>query len=131
MSGNKAILDTNTIIFASKQQLDIEKLFAKYDYFYVSVITYMEVYGYEFTNKKEKELIDTFFESIEIVETNKAIAEQVIVYRKSKLKKIKLPDAIILATSRYLEAELITDDWDDFQNIDKNVKIVAIDDFRL
>jgi rRNA-processing protein FCF1 len=52
MSGNKAILDTNTIIFASKQQLDIEKLLVKYDYFYVSVITYMEVYGYDFANKK-------------------------------------------------------------------------------
>jgi hypothetical protein len=36
-----------------------------------------------------------------------------------------------LATARYLEAELVTDDWDDFQNIDKNVKIVKIDSFRL
>jgi predicted nucleic acid-binding protein len=131
MSGNKAILDTNTIVLASKQQLDIEKLLVKYDYFYVSVITYMEVYGYDFANKKEKELIDTFFESIEIIETNKAIAEHVILYRKSKLKKIKLPDAIILATARHLDAELVTDDWDDFQNIDKNVKIVKIDSFRL
>ena len=131
MNGNKAILDTNTIVFASKQQLNIEKLLAKYDYFYVSAITYMEVYGYDFANKKEKELIDMLFESIEIIETNKAIAEQVILYRKSKLKKIKLPDAIILATARYLEAELVTDDWDDFQNIDKNVKIVTIDSFRL
>ena len=103
----------------------------KYDYFYVSVITYMEVYRYDFANKKEKELIDTFFESIEIIETNKAIAEHVILYRKSKLKKIKLPDAIILATARHLDAELVTDDWDDFQNIDKNVKIVKIDSFRL
>ncbi len=131
MNGNKAILDTNTIVFASKQQLDIEKLLAKYDYFYVSTITYMEVYGYDFANEKEKKLIDALFESIEIIETNKTIAEQVILYRKNKIKKIKLPDAIILATAKYLEAELVTDDWDDFRNIDKNVKIVTIDSFRL
>jgi predicted nucleic acid-binding protein len=131
MNGNKAILDTNTIIFASKQQLDIEKLLVKYDYFYVSVITYMELYGYDFSNKKEKELIDALFENIEIIETNKAIAEQVILYRKNKTKKIKLPDAIILATARYLNAELLTDDWDDFQNIDNDVKIMPIDNYKL
>ena len=42
-----------------------------------------------FANKKEKELIDAFFESIAIIETNKAIAEHVILYRKSKIQHEK------------------------------------------
>ena len=48
MSGNKVILDTNVIIFASKNQIDIEQTLNRYDEFYVSIITYMEVYGFNF-----------------------------------------------------------------------------------
>jgi predicted nucleic acid-binding protein len=44
MNGNKAILDTNVIIFASKKQIDIEKLLNSYDEFYTSIITLMKVY---------------------------------------------------------------------------------------
>ncbi len=47
MSGNKILLDTNVIIFASKQLIDIDKFIATYDSFFVSIITYMEVYSYE------------------------------------------------------------------------------------
>ena len=61
MNGNKAILDTNVILLASKKQIDIEKLLNAYDEFYTSNITLMEVNGFDFTNKKEKELIDEMF----------------------------------------------------------------------
>lgn len=98
MSGNKAILDSNIIILASKHKIDTKILLENYDEFYVSIISYMEVYGYEFEDEKEKGFIDELFESIEIIEINKSIADQTILYRKNKSKKIKLPDAIILAT---------------------------------
>ena len=101
-----------------------------YDDFYVSIITYIEVYGYEFEKPEEKQLIDLFFEGLEVIELNKEIVEQVIVYRKNKIKKIKLPDAIILATAKYLDAELITNDWNDFENIDDSVIITKIDNFK-
>lgn len=130
MNGNKSVLDSNVIIFASKQIIDTQKLLAAYDEFYVSVITYMEVYAYDFTNPDEKSLIDEIFANLEIVEINKAIADQTITYRKNRSKKIKLPDAIILATTKYLNADLLTDDYDDFQTIDKSVKVLSIDSFR-
>ena len=130
MNGNKAILDTNVIILASKKQIDIEKLLNAYDEFYTSNIPLMEVYGFDFTNKKEKELIDEMFGNLEIVEVNIAIAKQVIIYKKNKHKKIKLPDAIILATAKHLGADLISDNWDDFINIDKEVVIKKLDAFK-
>ncbi len=130
MSGNKIILDTNVIIFASKQIIDFRKILENSDELYVSIITYMEVYGYEFEEKAEKEAIDLFFEGLEVIDINREIAEQVVIYRKNKNKKIKLPDAIILATAKYLNAELITDDWDDFQGIDESVVVSKIDEFR-
>lgn len=130
MNGNKALLDTNVIIFISKQQIDIDKLLSLYDEFYVSIVTYMEVYGYEFDNNTEKTLIDNFFDVVEIVNVNMPIAEKVIDYKKGKKKKIKLPDAIILATANFIKADLLSDDWDDFINIDSNVVIHNINQFK-
>ena len=130
MNGNKAVLDTNVIIFASKNQIDVEKLLNSYDEFYVSVITLMEVYGFEFTNISEKDLIDEMFANLDVQEVNIAIAKQVIVYKKNKNKKIKLPDAITLATAKLIGADLISDDWDDFINIDNKVVIKKLDEFK-
>ena len=130
MNGNKAVLDTNIIIFISKKQIDIDKLMSLYDEFYVSIITYMEVYGFEFENETEKVLIDELFDLIEIVNVNMPIAEKVIEYKKNKRKKIKLPDAIILATADFIKADLLSDDWDDFINIDSNVKVLNINELK-
>lgn len=131
MNGNKILLDTNVIIFASKQLIDIEKFVNSYDDFYVSVITYIEVYGFEFKYENQKLLIDELFKSIEVVEVNKTISEFAISIRKNKIRKIKLPDAIILATAKHLETPLLTDDWDDFLDIDGNVIISNIDNLKL
>jgi hypothetical protein len=130
MNGNSSLLDSNTIIFASKQKIDVEKLLSRYDKFYVSIITYMEVYAYEFTDPAEKSLIDELFDNLEIVEISKAVADQAIIYRKNKTKKIKLPDAVILASAKIANAELLTDDWDDFQNIDPTVIVKDLDDLK-
>ena len=100
MNGNNIVLDTNVIIFASKQQLYFDKLLENYDDVFISIITYMEVYGYNFGNPIEKRLLDSFFENIEIIDVDTAIADIVIHYRTVSLKKIKLPDAIILATAK-------------------------------
>ncbi len=62
---------------------------------------------------------------------NKEIADLAIVYRKSKTKKIKLPDAIILASAKSINADLITDDYRDFQNIDPTVNVMNLDAFKI
>ena len=131
MSGTDALLDSNTIIYASKQEIDVETLLSRYDKFYVSIITYMEVYAYEFASKTEKDLIDELFANLEIVEVTRAVADQAILYRKNKIKRIKLPDAIILACAKYAGADLLTDDWDDFQNIDSTVNVKGLDDLKI
>jgi predicted nucleic acid-binding protein len=128
MSGRKIDLDTNVIIFASKQMIDVDAFLNTFDEFFVSIITFMEVYSYEFSNANEKKLIDAFFEGIEVIEVNRNIAEMAIEIRKNKQKRIKLPDAIILATAKFLKLPLLTDDWDDFQNVDDSV-LVKKNDF--
>ena len=70
----------------------------------------MEVYGFEFTNTSEKDLIDDIFGNLDVEVVTITIAKIVIVYRKNKNKKIKLPNAVILATAKILGADLVTDD---------------------
>ena len=131
MNGNKAVLDSNLLIFLSKGMIDRTKLYSMYDEFCVSVITYMEVFAFEFPNVNEKEALDKTFANLEIIEINREIADQAIIYRKNKIKKIKLPDAIILASAKYAGADLLSDDWDAFQNIDSAVNVKDIDDLKI
>ncbi len=130
MNGTKALLDSNVIIFASQKKIDVQQLLEHYDCFYVSIISYMECYSYHFEDDEEKELTDALFSNLELIEINLNIATQAIAYRKNKNKRIKLPDATLLATAKYLSADFITDDWDDFKGIDPSLNIVPIDDLK-
>ena len=91
MNGNKCVLDSNLIIFFSKGKIDLAKLRSKYDEFYVSVITYMEVYAYDFDIQTEKDLTDKFFDLVEVVEIDEPLADQAIIYRKKQNQKNKTP----------------------------------------
>lgn len=66
MSGNKAILDSNLLIFLSKGIIDRKKLYSKYDEFCVSIITYMEVYAFNFPAQTQKDSLDETFANLEI-----------------------------------------------------------------
>lgn len=131
MNGTKAILDSNVIIFGTRGMIDVEDLLSRYDEFFASIITYAEVYAFDFQNPLEKDIADEIFANLEIIEFTKPIADQAIIYRKQKSKKIKLPDAIILASAKYTNADLLTDDWDDFQNIDSTLNVKDIDDLKI
>jgi predicted nucleic acid-binding protein len=122
MSGTKAgLLDSNILIYCSKGQIDFKVIAANFDKLFVSVITYMETLGHNFSNPKEKELIEKILNSLPIVQTDMAIANQVITYRQQR--KIKLPDAIILATAKQLSAAVITINESDFKGIDSGVSV--------
>ncbi|MGI8669688.1 MAG: hypothetical protein ACR2J3_07545 [Aridibacter sp.] len=43
MSGTKAVLDSNVIIFGTRGKIDVEDLLSRYDEFFASIITYAEV----------------------------------------------------------------------------------------
>ena len=78
--------------------------------------------GFKFESESEKSAIHELFREIEIVNLEKGIADIAIEIRS--LSKIKLPDALILATAKYMEADLITSDIDDFSKIDRKVKLI-------
>lgn len=131
MSGNKAVLDSDVIILASKGMIDIDRVVATFDSLYVSIISYMEIYGFEFENPLEKQMIDGLFGDLEIIEVDFSVADIAIDYRKNKIKKIKLPDAVVLATARLLNVNLLTNNYKDFVKIDPTVSLVDLDEFKL
>lgn len=89
MIGNKVVLDSNILILASKQELDISKLLSSYEKFYVSIVTYIEVLGYKNMSNEKINIIKMFFNNIEIIDVDFEIAKIVITYKTQVIKKIK------------------------------------------
>lgn len=122
MSGNNAVLDSNIVIYLTKKQVDGSFL-SKYGMLYVSVVAYMEVLGYNFHDPLEQQATEDFLQQVGIIHTHFIIADHVIAYRK--LRKVKLPDAITLATARRLNADLVTVNEQDFRGLDPTVRVVV------
>jgi predicted nucleic acid-binding protein len=115
MNGNSALLDSNIIIYLSKREVPLSFL-DQFDEHYISVITYMEVLGYQFRDPKEEEFIREMIEVFRILFIDQKIADMAIEIRR-KLR-IKLPDAIIAATAKVLNLYLVTRNIDDFEKVD-------------
>ncbi|MCP5052707.1 MAG: type II toxin-antitoxin system VapC family toxin [bacterium] len=124
MNGHKSrvLVDSNIIIYLSKGLLKIEDILEGYDDFYISIITYMEVLGFQFSDEKEVGIIKKLLNYFKMVNINTEIAENVISFKQKK--KIKLPDAIILATAAFMQCDLLTRNVKDFKAIAGDVKIV-------
>ena len=119
MSGNRLLLDSNIVIYLSKRILIASDLAQPGDVLYVSLVTYMEVVGYKFTDAAEESFTNALFDSLQHLPVTQAVADRVVAYRK--LRKIKLPDAIILATAREYDCRLITRNINDFLELDDEV----------
>ncbi|MGE4287757.1 MAG: type II toxin-antitoxin system VapC family toxin [Salinivirgaceae bacterium] len=119
MSGK--LVDTNVLIYLSKKKLKLEKIASPEDTLFISVITYMEVMVYAFNNDPEKELVEKLCSLFPIIDLNSEIVEQVIALRRNH--KIKLPDAIILASAAVNKLELITANTTDFSNRIEGLKV--------
>lgn len=121
MSGKKVLLDSNIIIYLSKGLLNFDEILNDYDQHSISIITYMEMLGYDFTDSNEEKLIRKFMQLFDIIHLEMEIANEVISLRKKK--KIKLPDAIILSSAKLNNHDLMTFNLDDFENIESDVHI--------
>jgi len=102
------LLDSNIVIYLSQGKLKIDDVFSSNDRYAVSIVTYMEIFSYALTSKDEIEFLQEIFSMLDIIDLNREIAECVIALRKKR--KLKLPDAIIVATAKVEDAVLLTND---------------------
>lgn len=114
MNGPRYLLDTNIIIgfFAGKDwTVDfIEKALLDKANFFVSSITRMELLGFPGITEEEESKIESFLTQVSIVPLSEEIENLAISLRRTS--RMKLPDAIISATSVSLKAKLVTADAD-------------------
>jgi hypothetical protein len=119
---NGKLVDTNILIYLSKRKLEFDQVASPHSELSISVITYMEVLGYRFETDFEKQTVEQLCKYFPIIHLNSEIIEKVIYIRQKH--KIKLPDAIILATALIGDLELVTANVADFIHIDPNLKIL-------
>ena len=114
--GERYLLDSNTVVDYLAERLPkkghsfVEEI--TNTAFNVSVISRIEVLGHESAN----EVLYDFLNLAETFALSDAVANQAIEIRK--VKKIKLPDAIIAATALVYNFIIITRNTSDFKNIE-------------
>lgn len=118
--GIKYLWDTNSVIYYLQQQLpsSAEKFMdniLNVSRPAISAITEIELLCWKTASEKDLEVLHNFIDDSLVIEL-----EQPIKYKTAdvrKIHKIKLPDAIIAATSLVYELTLISRNVSDFKNI--------------
>jgi predicted nucleic acid-binding protein len=109
MSGSSIALDTNFILYL----LGGDKTLAEFLHDkkgYISVITELELLGYQGITAKEQLQIKNFLENCIVVNINEEVKS---IYTQLRKKyRLKLGDAVTASTAIYLDLPLITTDID-------------------
>ncbi|MDH4262793.1 MAG: type II toxin-antitoxin system VapC family toxin [Spirochaetia bacterium] len=111
MNGNRAILDTNALIYLLKGNEEYTSKVAKADWIGISFMTKIEFLSYPEITEMEKEIYLEFEKRITLIGfpvENQQFTKTCIDLRKKY--KMKLPDAIIAGTAIYHDAILLTND---------------------
>lgn len=118
MSGNSIFLDTNIVLYLLSGDDTIAD-FLNNKTVFLSFITELELLGYKEINAEELSKVESLVADSTVIDINPDIKKIVIDLRKSN--KIKLPDAIIAATSHYLNIPFMTSDKDLTKLTDLNI----------
>jgi predicted nucleic acid-binding protein len=106
------LFDTNVIIYhlngVLKYNEYFDKQFLSNNMVYISIITRMELLSFSEISNEEEKIIHDLLNQFQILPLLPEIEMQSILIRKKN--KIKLPDAIILASAKYTNSVLITED---------------------
>ena len=107
MSGNSLLLDTNTVLYLLAGDETLAN-FLNGKFLFISVISELELLSFKKLTQKEATTIKTFLSELKIENISEEIKTHTIKIRKST--NLKLPDAIIAATSISLNIPLVTSD---------------------
>jgi predicted nucleic acid-binding protein len=109
MSGNSFFVDTNILLYLLSGNETIAELLNEKQ-LYISFVTQLELLGYKGISKQDLVLIEQMIDKCIVIDINQSIKQIVINLRRKY--KLKLPDAIIIASSIYYEQTIISADSD-------------------
>lgn len=117
MIGNNIVLDTNIVLYLLNGDDELATILDQMQ-LYVSVITEIELLGYQEISNDDKIKIKYFLSECVIVPLNDKIKNLCIDIKQHS--KVKTPDAIVAATSIYNQIPLITSDkgFEKIQDLD-------------
>lgn len=121
MSGTDYLLDTNILIQISQGDQEIAS-FLDNKGIYISFISEMELLSKRNLTKDQLKAIQVLIDDCIVIDLNQAIKVEAIRIRRET--KLKLPDAIIAATAKYLRLPFLTAD-SDFEGFDE-IEIIQI-----
>ena len=101
------LIDTNIALYLLNGDKSISEILDNRN-IYVSFITELELLGYPYLENEDISIIGEFLKNCIIVDLNQMIKKITISIKQQY--KIKLPDAIIAATSYYLNIPLLSAD---------------------
>ena len=107
MSGDKYLLDTNIILYILSGDATIAQ-YLNLRILFVSVISEIELLGYQKLTAQQEKQIKSFLSSFRIIYLDDAIKDEAIAIRKKH--GLKLPDCIIAATAISMNLTFITAD---------------------
>jgi len=122
MNGSKIVADTSVLIQFFSGDRTVRNVLEE-RHIWVSSITEIELLCYHKLTVEEDKLIRDFLSECSIAELIKSIREIAIEVRREY--KLKIPDAIIAATSIHLDFPLFTLD-SDFKRI-KNFNVIYLE----
>lgn len=116
----KGFFDTNILIDYLAGNTKAKREIERYEYQLISIITKMELLvGAD--SESELKTLRNFLNTFRVVELDEKVAEEAIKLRRSL--KIKLPDAIILASAKINGCQLITRNTKDLDKKDPSIRV--------
>ncbi len=106
MNGSKFLIDTNILLYVAGKRLDSADL-PTGEYF-ISFVTELEILSYSSLTPQEETKLRKLLAETPVIDATREIKDLAISLRKQY--RLKLPDALIAATSQALQATLVTND---------------------
>ncbi len=110
-TGNRYLLDTNALVALLQGHSALQQKVQDADWLGISVINALEFLSFDGLSQHDQELFAALSQRIEVLDVsikNAALFTAITELRKSK--RLKLPDAIILASAAAHQAVLLTAD---------------------
>ncbi len=111
MNGKRYFFDTNTIVALLKGNSEIMKLATEAEFIAISVISRLEFFAFASLSKFDKDLFERFVSRVTVVDL--AMHNPLLLDAISEIRiqsGLKLPDAIIAASAKSVNAILVTAD---------------------
>ena len=118
--GKAYLLDTNTVIYfldgaLPQYALDFVTERLNEDGSFISVITKIELLGWQAGSAKKLQDVKNFVEDSDVISLTDAVVDKTVEIKRTS--KIKLPDAVIAATAIVHDFTLISRNDDDFRKV--------------